>query len=102
MTNMMKPMTSSEFSSKLNSGVYDITFTKLDGAIRNMIATRSPELIPDDHNYADDAPVVIDDAVSTVAVFDLQICGWRSVRPVSLTEFKPASPEVIQSIFTKA
>lgn len=102
MTTMMKPMSSSEFSSKLNSGVYDITFTKLDGAIRNMIATRSPELIPDDHKYTDDAPAVVDDVISAVAVFDLQICGWRSVRPATITEFEPASPEIIRSIFTKA
>ncbi len=76
-------MTPSEFANKLNNGVYTMEFTKLDGAIRNMIATRMADKIPEDQQPKK-GWTAVDDEISAVAVFDLQVCGWRSVRPSSI------------------
>lgn len=76
-------ITASEFATKLNENIMKIEFEKLDGAMRSMIATRRADLIPEEHQPKNGWNVVGDEATS-VAVFDLTICGWRSVRPSSL------------------
>ncbi len=87
-------MTPSEFASKLNNGVYNMEFTKLDGAIRNMIATRMADKIPEDQQPKK-GWTVVDDTVTAVAVFDLQVCGWRSVRPESVISMNVVATESV-------
>lgn len=84
-------MTSSEFANKLNTGIYNIQFTKLDGAIRDMIATRKLDEIPEEQHPKTFSNEITDDA-SSVPVFDLKVCGWRSVRPITLTSIVEVSP----------
>lgn len=76
-------ITASEFATKLNENIMKIEFEKLDGAMRSMIATRRADLIPEEHQPKNGWNVVGDEATS-VACFDMQICGWRSVRPSSI------------------
>lgn len=80
-------MNSMEFATKMGSAVYNLEFTKLDGAIRKMIATRIADKIPADH-----APETAREIVEgkAVPVFDLEVCGWRSVRPDSVTKMEIA------------
>lgn len=79
----MTIITASEFATKLNENVMKIEFEKLDGAIRRMIATRRADLIPEEHQPKNGLNVVGDEATS-VACFDMRVCGWRSVRPSSV------------------
>ncbi len=83
---MTKILTAREFSSKLGQGVYKLKFKKLDDTIREMIATRMGAYIPEE--YAPKQATIVSDSDSAVAVFDLAICGWRSVRPNSLIEIE--------------
>ena len=76
-------ITASEFATKLNENIMKIEFEKLDGAMRTMICTRRNDLVPEEHQPKNGWNVVGDEATS-VAVFDMQVCGWRSVRPASL------------------
>jgi hypothetical protein len=71
-----------EFAKQLEENVMKLQFEKLDGAIRDMIATRRMDCIPEEHLPKAWNPVSDED--SSVAVFDLRICGWRSVRTASL------------------
>lgn len=74
--------------SQLNSGIYDLEFTKLDGAIRKMIATRNMSYIPEDYHPTGVGGTDKVDA-QYIAVFDLEACGWRTVYPdrvISMSE----------------
>lgn len=78
-----EPPTAKEFATKLSENIMKIEFEKLDGAIRQMIATRRPDVIPEENHPKSGFGEIEDDATS-VAVFDMTVCGWRSVRPASL------------------
>lgn len=80
-------ITASEFATKLNENIMKIKFEKLDGAMRTMICTRRNDLVPEEHQPKNGWNVVGDEATS-VAVFDMQCCGWRSVRPQSVTSME--------------
>lgn len=82
---MEKSMVTStkEFVEKMENHIMKIEFEKLDGAIRQMIATRCHDVIPEEHHPKSGFNPVDEEATS-VAVFDMQVCGWRSVRPASV------------------
>lgn len=82
-------MEKGEFVSKLNTGTYDLAFTKLDGSLRNMIATRNLSSIPATHHPL--GKTAIDNPLGPVAVFDLAACGWRSVYPSSVISMEVTS-----------
>lgn len=73
-------MNREELVELLKDKIVNIEYEKLDGSIRKMIATRSPDHIPEGQlpsgETVKDRP-----ELSTVAVFDMSVCGWRSVYP---------------------
>lgn len=75
-----------EFATALGSGVYNLEFTKLDGTIRKMQATRATEFIPGDKHPKTNRE--ISDEQTAVPVFDTELNEWRSVivNNVSLME----------------
>lgn len=68
----------------LKDKVVNIEYEKLDGTIRQMVATRSPEHIPGEQLSSGET-VKDKPELNTVAVFDLSVCGWRSVYPEKVT-----------------
>ena len=77
-------MNRQELIELLKDKVLNIEYEKLDGTIRQMVATRSPEHIPGEQ-LSSGEPVKDKPELNTVAVFDLSVCGWRSVYPEKVT-----------------
>ena len=70
-------MTPNDFANKLGSGIYKLEFNKLDGTLRKMRATRMGAYIPADHTPKESKEITPEQR--SVAVFDLDAMGWRSV-----------------------
>lgn len=79
-------ITATELATTLSKNIMKIEFEKLDGAIRQMIATRNLEVIPTENHPKGSNEVYneITDETPAVKVFDMQVCGWRSIRPASV------------------
>jgi hypothetical protein len=77
------------YVSVLRNGPAQITFTKVNGEIRNMKATLNTNLIPTTQAPANPAEES-ERSLSVIRVFDLDAQGWRSFRVDSVTEFQPA------------
>lgn len=75
-------MNSKEFSDRLGQGIYKLRFSKADGSLRLMRATRMGAYIPSDKQPKEVKEVT--EVQSAVPVFDLDIKEWRSVRPESI------------------
>lgn len=66
-----------------------ITFTKVDGSVREMLCTRDPRIItearmPSGHGAAQpETPGIL-------KVYDLEKSGWRSMRKANITSWKLA------------
>ena len=67
---------------KLQQGVWNITFTKVDGTERTMPCTLDPSLIPVVPISEDRKPKKTNDAVIKVFVTDVK--EWRSFRIANL------------------
>jgi hypothetical protein len=80
-------MNSVEFATKMGQGIYSLEFEKMDGSMRKMRATRMSAYIPGDK--APKSERTIDEATTTVPVFDLDLKEWRSIRTdyIKLMEF---------------
>lgn len=70
----------------LSSGVVKIKFTKVDGSVREMNATRSFDLIPQNMVPSGTGTKVVREGVITV--FDVDTNGWRSFREDSLISYE--------------
>lgn len=64
--------------SRLQQGVLTVTFEKVDGTERVMNCTLHPQYLPEE--YRDKAPMLTETAPQTVAVWDVEVSGWRSFR----------------------
>jgi hypothetical protein len=73
-----------ELEKVLKSGVVELKFTKVDGSIREMRATRKLDLIGEEHTPKKDSTPL----ETTLRVFDLDAKGWRSFRVENLIEIK--------------
>lgn len=56
---------------------FRVVFTKKDGTVRSMRATKNFDHIPEDHHPKGDNVVENDEVIR---VFDLEKVGWRSFR----------------------
>jgi hypothetical protein len=70
----------------LSKGEVELQFTKADGSIRKMLATRSNELIPIVHQPKDSKSTNTEN-LDIVKCFDLENDGWRSFRVDSLISY---------------
>jgi hypothetical protein len=75
-------MNSIEFASSLAQGIYKLEFSKLDGSLRKMRATRMSAYIPMDMAPKNDRQIT--EEMTAVPVFDLDLQEWRSVRPTNV------------------
>jgi len=71
-------MVKSEVIALLEAGEADIVFTKVNGTVREMRATRSTEIIPNGEEY--DLSQNVSDETSSLAVWDCEVTGWRAFR----------------------
>jgi hypothetical protein len=73
----------------LKQGIYEVTFTKIDGSTRVMPCTLKAELLPPfelkENQSAKPRPLVLE----TLSVFATDIQEWRSFRVMNITEIKP-------------
>jgi hypothetical protein len=67
---------------KLKSGIATVTFTKVDGSVRNMRCTLSNDYLPSEFQGKGS---MITEAGNVIRVFDLDIREWRSFRVDSVT-----------------
>ena len=82
-------ITKQELTETLKQGVYEVTFTKLNGEVRTMPGTLSTAIVP---------PAVKDDAISQTKVREVNEAlmvawctdkkAWRSFRVANVTEVK--------------
>lgn len=75
-----------EFARLLGESVYDIEFTKADGTVRKMRATRMSDHIPSEK--APKKSTEIKDGQTYVHVFDLDILEFRSVTVANLIKME--------------
>lgn len=66
---------SNELLQKLSEGNVDVKFEKADGSIRRMVCTTKLESIPEEFHPKGES---ISSSNNRVAVFDVDICAWRS------------------------
>lgn len=70
-------ITATEFVRCLGESIYKLDFTKADGTLRKMRATRVSAYIPSDKTPKTSNP--IGEETTAVPVFDLDLLEWRSV-----------------------
>jgi len=83
-------MNSVEFSKKLSESIYNIEFTKADGTLRKMRATRMGAYVPSDKAPKGEAKQ-IEENQRSVPVFDLDILEWRSVTVANIISMELVS-----------
>ena len=62
---------------QLQTGVALVTFTKVDGSLRDMKCTLQPRLLP---TPLKESAVKIDPESDALRVYDLEADGWRSFK----------------------
>ena len=85
-------MTHKQYTEELKSGVYEVTFNKINGDQRIMNCTLHPNVLP---------KATKEDAMSqtkvrelneeVVSVWDVKAEGWRAFRVKNVTDFKKIS-----------
>jgi len=73
----------------LKDGVYQVSFTKLDGSTRTMPCTLRPDLLPPRVVTKESKEKIEPIMTETLAVFVTDINEWRSFRVMNVTEIKP-------------
>lgn len=71
----MQAYTIDQVKSVLSNGLSNVTFYKLDGTLREMVATRDPSIIPRDKQKSKGNKSESSDVVT---VYDVEVDGWRS------------------------
>ncbi len=86
-------MQKSEVINLLKSGEVNLTFTKVDGSTREMLATLSEDLIPNPQTTSEASrSKKISEGVC--AVWDNVAQGWRSFRWTSVTEVNGVATQI--------
>lgn len=85
----MKNMYTKEtLKTALQTGAHSVTFTKLDGSVRVMIASLHADDILDEHTPKGTG-LVSDAADSPLRAYDVANQGWRSINVSTVTSVVP-------------
>jgi hypothetical protein len=78
-----------EYIALLKSSVCKVTFTKVNGEVRNMRCTLVRDMIPQGSTpkVFDDEKVESTSSNEVIRVYDLTAQGWRSFKVANVTEF---------------
>ena len=74
-------------SSLLRDGIYEVTFTKVDGSARTMPCTLRPELLPE-QPITETAKRPKPVKTETISAWVTDINQWRSFRVMNVIEIK--------------
>lgn len=72
-----------ELLESLSKGLVHITFTKVDGTVREIIATKNFDIIPSDRVPSGTGTL----KSGVISVYDVENDGWRSFRPEYLIKW---------------
>jgi len=78
-------LTKSELIEQLTTGIYEVTFTKINGEKRVMPCTLMQDYMPDGENVVKKTEV---DDVDRISVWCTDAKGWRAFKPSTLIDFK--------------
>ena len=81
-------MDRADIKSRLESGIWDITFTKVDGTERTMPCTLDPAILPP-VNISEDRKPVRNTNPDTMRVYVTDVQQWRSFRVANLISIEP-------------
>ena len=70
----------------LSEGVVHLQFKKVNGELRNMVATRNFDRIPEDQHPKTEDKREKNETI--VVLYDLEVNGWRSFRVENLVEYR--------------
>ena len=70
---------------QLQNNICEVTFTKVDGTIRKMRCTLSPNYLPEE--YRERGSLLTETERNNISVWDLEASGWRSFRVESVSTF---------------
>jgi hypothetical protein len=82
--------------SQLQSGVCNVTFTKVDGSQRNMRCTLNSSFLPEE--YQNKGMPLSEYNRASLSVWDLEANGWRSFRienVVSISAENTSRPQLL-------
>lgn len=79
------------YNEVLGKSVVVVTFTKVDGTVRQMVATRRPDLVIVHENKTGRVKAVNE---NILPVFDLYLGQWRSITLANVTEVVIVGPEM--------
>lgn len=77
--------TREELMNALRNNKVVVTFTKVDGTVRDMYCTLKTDLIPQDKAPKNEKPIKENDGIVRVFCLEEQANGWRSFRVDSVT-----------------
>ena len=72
----------------LQTGAHSVTFTKLDGSVREMVASLHASDIPSEHTPKGTG-MVSDAEDSPLRAYDIPNAGWRSINVSTVTSVIP-------------
>jgi len=85
---MKNKHTKETLKATLQTGAHAVTFTKLNGSVREMIASLHADDIPDEHTPKGTG-IVSDAADSPLRAYDIPNQGWRSINVSTVTSVIP-------------
>jgi len=74
------------YLNNLHNNICFVHFTKKDGTLRGMRCTLHPDMLPPQIDLEEHAQRK--QTTESIAVWDLEVKGWRSFRTDSVIEFK--------------
>jgi len=74
------------YLNSLYNNICFVDFTKKDGTLRGMRCTLRPDMLPTQTDLEEHTQRK--QATESIAVWDLEVKGWRSFRTDSVIEFK--------------
>ena len=81
-------LTKSEFKEALSKCIANVTFTKTDGSVREMVCTLMSEYLPEQVIDENVRHVPRQENEGILAVWDIDNKGWRSFRLDSVTKIE--------------
>jgi len=87
----MLQITKDELVEKLQNEIVQLSFTKADGSVRDMVCTKNIIHIPEEFHPKTDKVIKLDEngnpiETDLVTVWDMESKGWRSFNFGKLTE----------------
>lgn len=87
-------MNRNEMVKQLKNGICEVIFEKVNGDVRTMSATLSPNHLPE---RDDKAPAGLQRSEDVVAVWDMLKEDWRSFRVNSVKQFEQLTGDAVKA-----